>query len=139
MVAGPSCYSQPIPASVGESGWCVYLLCCQRGGSSGVHLGATIDATIINGRQCHPTVNSVIYTGISNNLEKRWAAHRSGKGAKFTRAHYPLALLAVKPGLTQQQAARLEAEVKRLPAVKKRELARAWHAQFGLPTWADTL
>ena len=33
-----------------------------------------------------------LYTGITTDVEKRLEAHRSGKGAKYTRGRSPLAL-----------------------------------------------
>ena len=33
-----------------------------------------------------------LYTGVTNDLEKRLAAHNSGKGAKYTRSRLPVAI-----------------------------------------------
>ena len=42
-----------------------------------------------------------LYTGWTNDFEKRLAAHQSGKGAKYTRSHLPVepaAGITVNPG-----------------------------------------
>jgi putative endonuclease len=37
--------------------------------------------------------DNTLYTGISNNLERRLKQHNSGKGAKYTRGRTPVTLL----------------------------------------------
>src|SRR5207248_4947126 len=49
-----------------RSMWCVYLLRCADG---------------------------TLYTGITNDLARRLAAHRAGRGARYTRGRSPLTLL----------------------------------------------
>ena len=34
-----------------------------------------------------------LYTGWTNNLEKRFAMHVAGKGAKYTRSHKPVRIV----------------------------------------------
>ena len=34
-----------------------------------------------------------LYTGLTNDLPRRWALHVSGRGAKYTRAHPPEAIV----------------------------------------------
>lgn len=72
--------------------WCVYLLECQNG---------------------------AYYTGITNNLAARFAAHQQGKGAKYTRANPPLAILAFKAYENRASASVAEAVIKKLPRQKK--------------------
>ena len=38
--------------------------------------------------------DGTLYTGVTNNLKKRLAAHNSGKGAKYTRGRGPCEILA---------------------------------------------
>ncbi len=64
-----------------------------------------------------------LYTGISNNPPKRLAQHNAGKGAKFTRAGRPWAIVYLEPRMTRGDALRREAEIKRLPRAKKLLLA----------------
>ena len=40
--------------------------------------------------------NGSYYAGISNDVDARFQAHLAGKGAKYTRAHPPVKLLAMR-------------------------------------------
>lgn len=60
--------------------------------------------------QCSDTT---LYTGITNDLDKRIACHNSGKGAKYTRSRLPVELMACRSGLTRSDALKLELIVKR--------------------------
>lgn len=66
-----------------------------------------------------------IYTGITVDVAARYAAHASGKGARYTRSHPPRRLLAVVPYPDRGSAAKAEYAVKQLPAQRKRLLAAA--------------
>ena len=70
-----------------------------------------------------------LYTGITTDIERRLAEHRGGRrGARFTRAHPPVKLLAACRAGTRSAALRLEAALKRLkPAEKLR-----WAASLDL-------
>jgi putative endonuclease len=63
-----------------------------------------------------------LYTGISNDVQARLAAHQAGRGAKYTRAHLPVALRYVEVCGTQGQAMKREHAVKKLGRKKKLEL-----------------
>lgn len=65
-----------------------------------------------------------IYTGIAVDVAARFAAHRSGKGARYTRSHPPVRLLASIEYPDRAAAARAEYRVKQLSAADKRRLAR---------------
>lgn len=58
--------------------------------------------------------DDTLYTGITDNLEKRLQAHRLGKGAKYTRGRGPLTLLYTEDCDDHSQALRREFEIKRL-------------------------
>lgn len=60
-----------------------------------------------------------LYTGITNNIEKRLAAHQQGKAAKYTRSRRPLKLLATGAAMERSAAMRLEIKIKRQPKEKK--------------------
>ena len=66
-----------------------------------------------------------LYTGLTNDLPRRWALHVSGRGAKYTRAHPPEALAALWQAEDHAAAARLEALIKRLPRSRKLALIAA--------------
>ena len=63
--------------------------------------------------------NGAYYTGITNNLNARFAAHISGKGARYTRANPPVKVIASKPYPDRSSASIAEAQLKNLPRSKK--------------------
>ena len=68
-----------------------------------------------------------LYTGIAVDVVARYAAHASGKGARYTRGRPPVRLLAVAPFPDRSTASRAEHAVKQLPLPRKREFC-AEHA-----------
>lgn len=60
------------------------------------------------------------YTGITNKVDERIAAHNQGVGARYTRGRGPVKLLEVKPYLDRSSASKAESSVKRLPRSQKR-------------------
>lgn len=58
--------------------------------------------------------NNSLYTGITNNLEKRLESHRNGKGSKYVRAHLPFELVYTEEFESKSLALKREFEVKRL-------------------------
>lgn len=63
-----------------------------------------------------------IYTGITNNVEKRYAAHVEGRGARFTRSFRPQRLLAFFQHENHSSAAQAERQIKKLSSLEKRAL-----------------
>lgn len=63
-----------------------------------------------------------LYTGIARDAEKRLAAHRSGKGAKYTRGRGPLTLVYRESCTDHGEALRRECAVKRLTRAEKEQL-----------------
>lgn len=59
------------------------------------------------------------YTGITNNVEKRFEAHCKGKGAKYTKAHKPIRLVWSKIVGTKGDALRAEHNVRKLKRSEK--------------------
>ena len=78
-----------------ENGWKLYILRCGDGS---------------------------LYTGITNNLEKRLAAHRAGRGAKYTRGRGPLELVYREDCADHSAALKREIEIKALPREEKMKL-----------------
>jgi putative endonuclease len=66
-------------------GWCVYILKCNDGR---------------------------LYTGMTNNIERRLNAHMSGNGARFTRAFGVKKLLYREEHSGRREALKREAEIK---------------------------
>lgn len=72
--------------------WYVYLLLCQDGS---------------------------YYAGISTDVQARFAAHVAGKGARYTRSHRPLRVLAQRELQGRPAALRAEHALKQLPKARK--------------------
>ena len=60
-----------------------------------------------------------LYTGWTNNLEKRIKDHNSGRGAKYTKARRPVVLVYKEEFPTKQEAMKREWEIKRLSRKEK--------------------
>lgn len=69
--------------------------------------------------------DGTLYTGWTNNLEKRFAAHCAGKGAKYTRSHKPKAIVYEESFDTPQAAMAREYQIKRMSRKKKLDLIAA--------------
>lgn len=63
-----------------------------------------------------------IYTGITVDVEKRYKAHETGKGAKYMRAHPPKRLLKVIAFVNRSEASKAEYMIKKLSAAQKRAI-----------------
>jgi putative endonuclease len=68
------------------------------------------------------TESSKFYTGITNNLEKRFEKHRSGKGAKFFRLDKPKKIIHFEIYETKSQALKREIEIKKMSKLEKIKL-----------------
>ena len=68
--------------------WCVYILECK---------------------------NKALYTGITTDLKRRFAEHRSGRGARYTRANVPRKVVYCETCKTRSRALKREAAIKKLP------------------------
>jgi putative endonuclease len=64
-----------------------------------------------------------IYTGYAVDVEARFEQHKSGKGAKFTKAFPPQCILRKFELSSHEEALRLEARIKKLPRPQKELLA----------------
>ena len=78
--------------------WCVYILRCGDG---------------------------TLYTGMTDDFEKRLAAHRSGHGAKSTRGRAPLEAVYREDCASKSDALKRECAIKRLTREKKLALIGA--------------
>jgi len=63
--------------------------------------------------------DDTLYTGITNNLKKRFTAHNRGMGAKYTCSRRPVELSAVSNSMSRADAMRLEIKIKKLAKGKK--------------------
>jgi putative endonuclease len=87
-------------------GWTVYLLRCGDG---------------------------TLYCGITNDLPARLAAHRQGRGARYTRGRGPLRLLFSEPAADRGSALRREHQLKQLDRAEKLRLVRAARRRAAAP------
>jgi len=60
-----------------------------------------------------------LYTGMTNNIGRRFAAHNQGTAAKYTRSRRPVELMATSAKMNRIDAMRLEIKIKKLPKTKK--------------------
>jgi putative endonuclease len=63
-----------------------------------------------------------LYTGITNDLERRMAEHEAGKGAKYTKGRGPFRLVDSETCEGRAEASRRETAIKVLNRAKKRQL-----------------
>ncbi len=92
--------------SASTRGWCVYVLACADG---------------------------TLYTGITNDLPRRLAAHTAGKGARYTRGRGPFQPLLIEPCETKSAALVRERAIKRLSRPRKLALCAAVSAPSRSP------
>jgi putative endonuclease len=78
--------------------WLCYILCC---------------------------ADDTLYTGITNDLEKRLAAHNAGTASKYTRARGPVELVFVESCADKSAALKREMEIKSLVRAEKLALINA--------------
>jgi putative endonuclease len=72
--------------------WFVYILLCEDG---------------------------TLYTGSTNDLEKRFLNHKTGKGGKYTRSHKPVKLIYSEEFKTRSESLKREIEIKSWTRLQK--------------------
>lgn len=65
-----------------------------------------------------------LYTGITTDVEARLEAHRTGKGAKYTRGRGPLEMVYTEQCASKSDALKRERQIKALPREEKRKLCK---------------
>lgn len=63
-----------------------------------------------------------LYTGWTNDLDRRLKDHNEGKGAKYTRARRPVVLEYYEEFATKEEAMKREYEIKQMSRKEKLEL-----------------
>jgi putative endonuclease len=63
--------------------------------------------------------DSTIYTGITNDLERRIKVHNSGKGSKYVKTRLPVKLVWSIESENRSEASKLEIKIKKLSRVQK--------------------
>lgn len=69
--------------------------------------------------------DGTLYTGWTNNLEKRIATHNQGKGAKYTRTRLPVTLKYFEVFEKKEEAMRREYEIKQMNRREKVQLIQS--------------
>lgn len=67
-------------------------------------------------------VDKSLYTGYTNNLEKRLKTHNSGKGSKYTRSRLPVKLIYFEEFETKIEAMKREYYIKQMSRNDKLKL-----------------
>lgn len=66
--------------------------------------------------------DETLYTGWTNNLDKRLEAHNMGKGGRYTRARKPVELMYYETFETKEEAMKREYAIKRMTRAEKIKL-----------------
>lgn len=66
--------------------------------------------------------DGTLYSGWTNDLEKRIAAHNAGQGAKYTRSRRPVTLRYYEEFEDKSEALRRECALKKMSRAKKQAL-----------------
>lgn len=66
--------------------------------------------------------DKTLYTGITTDVERRFAQHRDGTGAKYFRGRTPQKLVYLEPGHDRSSASQREAVIKKMPRAEKLKL-----------------
>jgi len=70
--------------------------------------------------------DGTLYTGWTNDLPRRLAAHNAGIGGKYTRARRPVELVYHEEFATKEEAMSREWHIKRLSREEKLRLIETW-------------
>ena len=68
--------------------------------------------------------DGTLYTGWTNDLQKRIEAHSDGRGAKYTKSRRPVELVYFETYESKSDAMSREAKIKRLTRAEKLELIK---------------
>jgi len=68
--------------------------------------------------------DDTLYCGITNDLDKRLAAHNAGTASKYTRARVPVEVVFAEPCADRSVASKREMEIKALTRADKLALIR---------------
>jgi len=77
--------------------------------------------------------DGTLYTGMTDNVEKRLAAHQSGRGAKYTRGRGPLELVYTEELPDKSAALKREYAIKKMKRAEKFALCSGDGCTLGAP------
>ena len=87
----------------GKADWAVYILRCSDGS---------------------------LYTGTTNDIDRRVKMHNAGQGAKYTKTRRPVTIVFQKKRMTRSQALIRECAIKSLPKKEKEALVSKRRKKF---------
>ncbi len=67
-----------------------------------------------------------LYTGITTDVERRYAEHVAGKGARYTRMKKPIRLVGFRECGSRSEALKVEVALKKQPKQAKQQWLTAW-------------
>lgn len=70
--------------------------------------------------------DNTLYTGIATDVDRRFAMHRNGKGAKYTRGRGPLMIVYREECGSHSDALKRECEIKALTKAEKEKVIRGY-------------
>lgn len=73
--------------------------------------------------------DDTFYCGITNDMEKRLAAHNAGEGAKYTRGRIPVSVVYCESCADKSAALKREIQIKRLSRGAKQALLQGGFAE----------
>lgn len=76
--------------------------------------------------------DGTLYTGWTNNIEKRIKAHNSGTGAKYTKSRRPVKLVYCEEFATKEEAMKRECAIKRMGKRAKEKMILKWNEDNAL-------
>ncbi len=82
--------------------------------------------------------DGTLYTGWTNDLEHRMAAHNAGKGAKYTASRRPVELVYAEAHADKVHAMQREYRIKRLTRAEKEALAEGYTGEPVMVSVPDT-
>lgn len=79
------------------------------------------------------TKDDTLYCGYTDDVEKRFKAHKAGKGAKYTRSHKPDKIIYTACFNTKSEAMKEEYRIKHLKREEKLAFLEQCKNKFHLP------
>jgi putative endonuclease len=74
--------------------------------------------------------DETLYTGCTNDLEKRLVRHNAGTGAKYTRSRLPVKMVFYESQTTQSEALKREREIKKKKRYEKIQLIQEFQGNY---------
>jgi putative endonuclease len=74
--------------------------------------------------------DTTLYTGITNNLDRRLSRHSDQQGARYFRGRRPLRVVYLESGHTRSSASKREARIKKLSRRDKWRLIASGHNEI---------